>query len=107
MNFVHFNAKVPVFSINCNGIKMTIREGKYPEDWIWDVCFGTDASKEEGTLSIEVMKTVEIHYSLSKTDKFTISFEGREGDAFSNNKSESNAYTFEWSNKNWKIESIE
>lgn len=107
MNFVTFHAQNPVFLINCNGIQTTIREGKYPE-WVWDISFVTDKVKEEGKLSIEVMKTVEISYSLKNSDQFTVSFVGREGDAFADDRNQYPCeYTFSWVKGNWKIESAE
>jgi hypothetical protein len=86
---------------------LTIREGKYPASWIWEISIGTDSSESKGSLSIEVMKTVEIHYALTKIDKLSISFIGREGDVFSDKQGESYYYTFEWSNGNWNIKSVE
>ena len=67
---VTFCCIVPRFQIFINGSKIEITEGKYPDNWIWEINF------EPSELSISVMKTVYFKLTPGTKSDIVVKFEG-------------------------------
>lgn len=72
VNFVMIGASS--WELYLNKSKITIIEGKYPDDWIWELYIN------ENYIEISVMKTVSFSLDLSDEDKFRMEFLGFLGD---------------------------
>jgi len=68
------------FDMSLNGTKILLAEGKYPDNWNWEI----DVSPKG--ISLGVMKTITLAFELEKEDIFLIQFEGRQGDWTEDNK---------------------
>lgn len=70
---VVFACKYPTFKIWLNNSEIQISEGKYPDNWIWEIYI------HENQISIGVGKTVDFSLTLAKNARFSIEFRGKQG----------------------------